>query len=56
MTRYSDEVIHEMYERAKQKQKRLYPLYYKFRDMTIKEIQKELESKNSSQEDQTDNK
>ena len=54
MTRYSDEVIHEMYERVKQK--RLYPLYNKFKDKTIKEILEELETKNFSQEDQTDNK
>lgn len=56
MTRYSDEVMREMYERAKQKQKRLYPLYYKFKDKTIEEIRKELETKNFSQEDQINNK
>lgn len=56
MTRYSDEVIHEMYERAKQKQRRFYPLYYKFKDKTIREILEELESKNFSQEEQIDNK
>ena len=56
MTRYSDEVMREMYERMKREQRRWCPLYYRFKDKTIKEIQKELELKNFSQEGQNDNK
>ncbi len=54
MTRYSDEVMREMYERMSQR--RWCPLQYKFKDKTIEEIRKELETKNFSQEDQINNK
>ena len=56
MTRYSDEIIREMHERAKQEQKRLCPLQHRFKDKTIKEILEELESKNFLQESQATNK
>jgi len=51
MTRYTKESIRKMHEHDEMMKRKRCPLYYKFKDMTIKEIRERLGLKNFSQEE-----